>query len=650
MNRKKKKPVSKKEAVVEKNKKPSSASTKSKLNFIEQILDPKQFEETALIILNLFFSVHIISGLISIVFFPNKFTPFFHKNMSIDGFQMKAVFIALAVLGVLLGLYYWQRDKISLLDYSHLSLVSVAFAPYLFLNNVLMKDNPVLFFLVLVVCGYVFYRALSKVNFDFLDRLKWLNNKTGVIISLSVVLLFAFFSMLLPSLEKHLLYLSQAFDLAFYGNQLYHMLHEGSSFSSIFGKEHFYYHLSPIHYVTAVPFLAIWENIETLLVVQAAYVALAGIPLYLLTRERKINVVMALIFVLGFMVAPATNGPLNYDYHEVPFFPFFFFWLFYFIEKENKWGIWIFFFLNLIIKEDISLTGICIAFYLLIYKKSLTKEAWIMLGASIFYYLFIVNGLYKTPESEYYYFAMNFSFLSGKDGGIANMLVTFFTNPLAALNYSFEMQDRLFIFLLILLPVLFLPVLTRGRMIILGAILVIFGFLDINESNLRIGNQYSAYIAPVIYYLTLVKLVDYSRGKQAALILVMFFFSAYTSYNYGFFQPNIYERYKRIFVYDHVRKQMHGNCLGQLPKDKKYSVAASNFYTPHLSMRDSVFTLDSNQRPDLWIFGANATHDHRHAEEVGETQKMIDTGLYQYFYRSDDDNCVILKRKDVDIQ
>ncbi|MEM6316876.1 MAG: DUF2079 domain-containing protein [Bacteroidota bacterium] len=140
-----------------------------------------------------------------------------------------------------------------------------------------------------------------------------------------------------------------------------------------------------MHYITTVPFLAIFEHTETLLVVQAAFLVLSAIPLYLLARNRKITPLLALLFIFGYLIAPGTNGPLNYDYHEIPFFPFFFFWLFYFIEKENKWGIAIFFLLNLIIKEDISLTGICIGLYLLIYKKSLTREGWMMIAASIFY-------------------------------------------------------------------------------------------------------------------------------------------------------------------------------------------------------------------------------------------------------------------------
>ncbi|MEM6321125.1 MAG: DUF2079 domain-containing protein [Bacteroidota bacterium] len=267
-----------------------------------------------------------------------------------------------------------------------------------------------------------------------------------------------------------------------------------------------------------------------------------------------------------------------------------------------------------------------------------------------FYYIFIVNVLFKTPDSESYYFNMNFSFLAGEDGGIIQILTTFITNPLAALNYSFEMADRLFIFFMLLFPVLFLPVFTKGRIILMGAVLVVFGFLDINASNLRIGNQYSVYIIPMIYYLTLIKLEEFSLNKRVGMILTMLMLSIYTARNHDFFQPNLYDSYQRSFVMDHIRKQKHRACLEKLPQDKKYSIAAPNFYTPHLSMRDSIFTLDSRKRPDLWIYSTNATHDHRFQEEMDETQAIISLGQYKYLHRSEGDECVILQRRDLVIQ
>ena len=625
--------------------------TTNKLSLLNKLLEPEQFEKTALIILNLFFGVHFIAGILLFFFATNGFQQLFQNNKIIDNFQVTTIVSLLTVLGGLLGLFYWKRDKIDLIDFSHLTLLSVGFVPYIFFEYIDMKDNPTLFFLVIIVCGYIFYKALLKVDFSFLDRSSLLKKRLFLIGELIAIILFCFLAVIFPALEKHWLYYSQAFDLGFYGNQLYHMLGEGSSYSSVCDCKHFYYHLSPIHYITTIPFLAIFERIETLIVVQASYLILSAIPLYLLAKENKLNPFMGLILVLAFLVAPGTHGPLNYDYHEIPFFPFFFFWLFYFIEKENRLGIAIFFLLNLIIKEDIALTGICIAIFLLIYKRSLRTEAWAMLGASIFYYLVIVNGLFKTTEGQFDVFSMNFKFLAGEVGGVSNMLTSFFTNPLGALNYSFDLPDRLYILLFIFLPVVFLPLLTRGKMILLGAVMVIFGFLDINASNLRIGNQYSVYLAPIIYYLAIVKLTEYSKNKQAAMICLMLFFSIYTCGNHNFFQPDILQSYTNSFVTDNIRKQKHSTCIGKIPKSKKYSVAASNFYVPHLSIRDSVFTLSKavtwGKTPDFVVFSTNATHQHRQQEEIDAVQALINTGRYNYRYQAEDNSCVVLQRRDV---
>ena len=125
------------------------------------------------------------------------------------------------VLGALLGLFYWKKDKINLLDFSHLTLLSTGFVPYIFFEYMDMKDNPTLFFLVLIICGYVCYKALLKVDFSFLERIPLLKNKFVLAGGLIAIMLFCFLAVIFPALEKHWLYYSQAFDLGFYGNQLY---------------------------------------------------------------------------------------------------------------------------------------------------------------------------------------------------------------------------------------------------------------------------------------------------------------------------------------------------------------------------------------------------------------------------------------------
>lgn len=101
---------------------------------------------------------------------------------------------------------------------------------------------------------------------------------------------------------------------------------------------------------------------------------------------------------------------------------------------------------------------------------------------------------------------------------------------------------------------------------------------------------------------------------------------------------------------DNPRRQFHKNCIDRLPSDNKYSLAASNFYVPQLSLRDSVFMLGTNKKPDLWIFASGATHRHRHQEEVEATQKIINSGEYNFVYKSEDNSCIILKRNDIIIQ
>jgi len=94
-------------------------------------------------------------------------------------------------------------------------------------------------------------------------------------------------------------------------------------------------HFSPIMYLI-LPFYALFQSPQFLLIFQSFILAIAALPLYWLARDKLGNKLYALAFATIYLLNPALHGVNTFDFHLEIFTPVFFLFAFYYLEK-GEW-------------------------------------------------------------------------------------------------------------------------------------------------------------------------------------------------------------------------------------------------------------------------------------------------------------------------
>jgi len=127
------------------------------------------------------------------------------------------------------------------------------------------------------------------------------------------------------------------------------------------------------------PFYYLWQSPLFLLFLQTVFIGLAAWPLYLISKKYLSNKKSFLIVVL-FLFNPFVISMNLFEFHLLPLGFFFFFWLFYFYlrisrgisdtprQGLNRLGFYIFLFLCLFVREDVSIFLFGFAVFML-YEK-----------------------------------------------------------------------------------------------------------------------------------------------------------------------------------------------------------------------------------------------------------------------------------------
>jgi uncharacterized membrane protein len=182
-------------------------------------------------------------------------------------------------------------------------------------------------------------------------------------------------------------------------------------------------HVEPILFLF-VPFY--WIGLggpQLLLLVQAVVVGLGALPLYWLARDilggsREYGVggagasssnslllapyfLLPLVFPLAYLLLPALEGAVLYDFHAVTLAPTFLLVAFYCLHKDRPWLFGLFAALTLACKEDMGLTIAMLGLYILVVRRRrYWGSATLLVGAAWFAVaLFLVQPAFS-PEGS----------------------------------------------------------------------------------------------------------------------------------------------------------------------------------------------------------------------------------------------------------
>lgn len=352
---------------------------------------------------------------------------------------------------------------------------------------------------------------------------------------------------------------------------------------------HFAVHVSPIYYLL-LPFYCIVPTPATLQVLQAAVLASAVIPMWMLGKHHGLSPLMRMLLCFLLLLYPAYAGGTSYDIHENAFLTPLILWLFYGMDRKNSLITAVFALLTLMVKEDAAVYVAVIALYLLL-RSVLRKEKWgmiagtLMLAAALGWFVAVTGYLATFGDGVMTYRYKNFMY--DGSGSLVTVVKAVLLCPMKAVFESVDPEKLEFIGLT-LLPIAGLPLFTRRyeRFLLLIPYVLVNLMSDYQYQH-NIFFQYTYGATACLFYMTLVNLADWKVEPERFLTL-----AAAVAVAAGCFGVNIWpkavsypEKCKTYETYyDSLR-----SVLDAVPDGA--SVAATTFYTTYLSQRDELYDI-----------------------------------------------------------
>lgn len=403
-----------------------------------------------------------------------------------------------------------------------------------------------------------------------------------VLVSLFIFYLFAMFFII--SLARHYSLASSSYDLGIFDQAIWNTSRGNLLFSSIKGNINLLGdHFEPILLFIA-PFYKVLPGTIFLLGLQAMLLALAVIPLYLITRKKITSKFLVFAFIISFVLSKALRGVALSDFHPEAFILPLIFWAYYFlIEKKNYWLFMSLFFLVLC-KEDMSLIVSLIGIFTFFSLKRRRLGLFLFIIGLV---LFIVETKfiipYFNPKAEYPYMNRLPLGLTLKDN-----LIVLCSHPSKIFELFFT-EGKFEYYIKLLCPVIFLPFISLSHYVLFLVPMLKNALpTDANFSGwYNITSHYTACVIPFVYISAIsaaAYLISKFKSKKigivlGALILLssLLFFSKTDVYKLNKFLCTINEKN----TFDRIA------LLKLIPKDA--SVSANFNLVPHLAHRTYVF-------------------------------------------------------------
>lgn len=349
---------------------------------------------------------------------------------------------------------------------------------------------------------------------------------------------------------------------------------------------HFAVHVSPIYYLM-LPGYILFPYPETLQLQQAAVMASAVIPMWMLGKLHGLTPKNRLLLCALLLFYPAFAGGAGYDLHENCFLTPCILWLFYGIDR--KWGLItvVFALLTMMVKEDAPVYTAVIGLWLLV-RSLLRKDPWgrgagiLILSLSLAW--FLGATAYLSNRGDGVMTGRYSNFIYDGSGSLLTLVKAVFLCPMKAL---FECTDpeKLPFLAMTALPLLGLPLLTRRyENYILLIPYILLNLLSDYRYQHDIFFQYTFGSTACLMYLTLLHLPK----KHTAAVLTVAVLIAASCFSYKVV-PKAMD-YPVRCIRNYERNQSIRQILNQIPETA--SVSASTFYTVPLSARPILYDLE----------------------------------------------------------
>ena len=212
-----------------------------------------------------------------------------------------------------------------------------------------------------------------------------------MLLALAVLLYAVVFSYL--TINRYAAFEARAQDMGNLNQAIWNLAHgNGLRFTNYPGiTSRLSLHVEPI-LLPIAPLYRLFPHVETLLILQAAVVALGALPLFALARYKFDSDWAALAFALAFLLNPAIQGANWYEFHPVTLAPTLIMAAFYFLVTGRTGWFALFAVLAAGCKEEIALLIFMLGFYAFVMLKRRSLGS-VTMALALGWALFAVLGI-----------------------------------------------------------------------------------------------------------------------------------------------------------------------------------------------------------------------------------------------------------------
>ena len=413
---------------------------------------------------------------------------------------------------------------------------------------------------------------------------------------LVAIMALAFFAIVsLWTVYRIKIFWAPSFDFGLFAQMFHNMKETGIAMTTVErGKalSHFAVHVSPIYYLM-LPFYCLFPTPETLQILQAAVLASAVIPMWLIGKRHGLGGLPRTLLCALLLLLPTSAGGASYDLHENCFLLPLVLWLMYAIDRESLILTFLFAILTLAVKEDAAVYVAIAALYLIIrclvnepkqHKKVLFTGI-AMLAVSIIWFLLVTDYLAKHGDGVMTYRYDNFIY--DGSGSLFSVVKAVLLCPLKML---FECMDeqKLTYLAQTMLPLLVLPLITRKfeRYLLLIPYILLNLMSDYQYQH-DVMFQYNFGSSAFLLYLTAVNLSDIKWKLPRLIALCAAVLVSFSFFN-SLILPEV-DKVQKSYTENTEYYEGLSKALEIVPDDA--SVAAHHFYVTPLSARTEIYDI-----------------------------------------------------------
>jgi uncharacterized membrane protein len=414
----------------------------------------------------------------------------------------------------------------------------------------------------------------------------------------------------------------------------------------------------------------IWADPKVLLVLQTLVVASGAYPAFWLARLRLRSNLAAVVIAVLYLLYPALQQALVFDFHAVTFAAPFLLFMLYFMYTGRTVGVFIFALLSLACKEEIGLVVAMFGVWAIVFQwRWRSGLALFLIGITWFYLAYAVIMPHFSPTGHPL-LVSRYPQLAKPTAFIANSLL----HPHEFLNQYIREPGHLAYLNVLFAPALYLPLLVPWVFFIALPSLAI-NLLSSDPQMYSGIFQYNAEIVPVLIFATIEALVVIGWLIQVMMASLRMYYSQRSGKHDGLgFYPWLPARIVHIVllagllggtlvsaintdysfygqmpfsqnfrwpkVTDHIRLAQH--FIDMVPP--MASVSAQSKLVPHLSEREHIYLFPYADDLADYVFldVTSDTYPYNASQYMHEVQRVLLSGKYGVAFAQD--GYLLLKR------